>query len=68
MGQVEGEQEGEEVYNDTDLYAYDLNEVQEDEEVVPLERAPSDLEVVAHTKCRLQWSTERDIPSALHYQ
>ena len=38
MGEVEGEQEGEEVHNDTDLYAYDLNEVQEDEEVVPLER------------------------------
>ena len=38
MGEVEGEQESEEVYNDTDLYAYDLNKVQEDEEVVPLKR------------------------------
>ena len=38
MGEVEGEQEGEEMYNDTDLYAYDLNKVQEDEEVVPLKR------------------------------
>ena len=34
--EVEGEQEGEEVYNDIDLYAYDPNEVQEDEEGVPL--------------------------------
>ena len=35
-GEVDGEQEGEEVYNDVNLYAYDPNEVQEDEEGVPL--------------------------------
>ena len=35
-GKVDGEQKGEEVYNDVDLYAYDPNEVQEDEEGVPL--------------------------------
>ena len=35
-GEVEGEQDGEEVYNDADPYAYDPNEVQEDEEGVPL--------------------------------
>ena len=35
-GEVEGEQEGEEVYNDVDPYAYDPNEVQEDEEGMPL--------------------------------
>ena len=35
-GEVEGEQEGEEVYNDADPYAYDPNEIQEDEEDVPL--------------------------------
>ena len=29
-GEVDGEQEGEEVYNDVDLYAYNPNEVQED--------------------------------------
>ena len=29
-GEVDGEQEGEEVYNDVDPYAYDPNEVQED--------------------------------------
>ena len=33
-GEVDGEQEGEEVYNDVDPYAYDPNEVQEDEEGV----------------------------------
>ena len=38
-GEVNGEQEGEEVYNDVDLYAYDPNEVQEDEEGVPLGRS-----------------------------
>ena len=38
-GEVDGEQEGEEVYNDVDLYAYDPNEVQEDEEGVPLGRS-----------------------------
>ena len=36
--EAEGEQEGEEVYNDADPYAYDPNEVQEDEEGVPLGR------------------------------
>ena len=35
-GEVEGEREGEEVYNNADSYAYDPNEVQEDEEGVPL--------------------------------
>ena len=35
-GEVEGEQEGKEVYNDADPYAYDPNEVQEDEEGMPL--------------------------------
>ncbi|XP_023873831.1 uncharacterized protein LOC111986436 [Quercus suber] len=35
-GEVEGEQESEEVYNDVDSYAYDPNEVQEHEEGVPL--------------------------------
>ena len=35
-GKVEGEQKGEEVYNDVDPYAYDPNEVQEDEEGMPL--------------------------------
>ena len=34
--EVKGEQEGEEVYNNADLYAYDPNEVQEDEESMPL--------------------------------
>ena len=38
-GEVDGEQEGEEVYNDADSYAYDPNEVQEDEEGVPLGRS-----------------------------
>ena len=33
-GEAKGEQEGEKVYNDVDLYAYDPNEVQEDEEGV----------------------------------
>ena len=36
QGEVEGEQDDEEVYNDADLYAYNHNEVQEDEEGVPL--------------------------------
>ena len=35
-GEVDGEQESEEVYNDVDLYAYDPNEVQEDKEGMPL--------------------------------
>ena len=35
-GEVEGEQDNEEVYNDVDSYAYDPNEVQEDEEGMPL--------------------------------
>ena len=38
-GEVDGEQEGEEMYNDVDSYAYDPNEVQEDEEGVPLGRS-----------------------------
>ena len=38
-GEVNGEQEGEAVYNDVDLYAYDPDEVQEDEEGVPLGRS-----------------------------
>ena len=35
-GEVDSEQEGEEVYNDADPYAYNPNEVQEDEEGMPL--------------------------------
>jgi len=31
-GEANGEQEGEEVYNGVDPYAYDPNKVQEDEE------------------------------------
>ena len=38
-GEVDGEQEGEEVYNDVDPYAYEPNEVQEDEEGMPLGRS-----------------------------
>ena len=38
-GKVVGEQEGEEVYNDADSYAYDPNEVQEDKEGMPLGRS-----------------------------
>ena len=38
-GEVDGEQEGERVYNDIDLYTYDPNEVQENEEGVPLGRS-----------------------------
>ena len=38
-GEVNDEQEGEEAYNDADLYAYDPNEVDEDEEGVPLGRS-----------------------------
>ena len=38
-GEVDGEQEGEEVYNNVEPYAYDPNEVQEDEEGVPLGRS-----------------------------
>ena len=37
-GEAKGEQENEEVYNDADPYAYNPNEVQEDEEGVPLGR------------------------------
>ena len=37
-GEVNDEQEGEEAYN-ADLYAYDPNEVDEDEEGVPLGRS-----------------------------
>ena len=38
-GEVDGEQEGEGVYNDVDPYAYYPNEVQEAEEGVPLGRS-----------------------------
>ena len=38
-GVAKGEQEGEEVYNDADPYAYDPNGVQEDEEGMPLGRS-----------------------------
>ena len=38
-GEAEDEHEGEEVYNDIDPYAYNPNEVQEDEEGVPLGRS-----------------------------
>ena len=38
-GEVEDDQEGEKEYNDTDPYAYDPNEIQEDEEGVPLGRS-----------------------------
>lgn len=37
-GEAEGEQEGEEVYNVADLYAYNLHEIQGDEEGVLLGR------------------------------
>ena len=37
-GEAKGKREGEEVYNDADPYAYNSNEVQEDEEGVPLGR------------------------------
>ena len=38
-GETKGEQEGEDVYNDADSYAYDLNEVQDDEKDMPLGRS-----------------------------
>ena len=38
-GKVEGEQEGEEVYNDANPYACNPNDVQEDEEGMPLGRS-----------------------------
>ena len=38
-GNTESEQECEEIYNDADPYTYDPNEVQEDEEGVPLGRS-----------------------------
>ena len=38
-GEVKDEQEGEEEYSDVDPYTYDLNEIQEDEEGVPLGRS-----------------------------
>ena len=38
-GEVEGEKEGEEVYNDIDPYASDPNEVQEDEKGMSLGRS-----------------------------
>ena len=38
-GEANSEQEGEEVYNDANPYAYDPNKVQKDEEGVPLGRS-----------------------------
>ena len=38
-GETNGEQEGEEVYNDTDPYASDPNEAQEDEKGMSLGRS-----------------------------
>ena len=38
-GVAKGEQEGEEVYNNANPYAYDPNGVQEDEEGMPLGRS-----------------------------
>ena len=38
-GEAEGEQKGEEEYNDADPYAYEFNKVQEDEECMPLGRS-----------------------------
>ena len=38
-GETNGEQEGEEVCNDTDPYAYDPNKVQEDEKGMSLGRS-----------------------------
>ena len=38
-GKAKGEQEGKKVYNDADPYAYDPNEVQEDEEGMPIRRS-----------------------------
>ena len=38
-GEAEGEQEGKEVYNDADPYAYNPNEVQEDGEGMPIRRS-----------------------------
>ena len=38
-GEAEGEQEGEKVYNDADPYAFDPNDVQKDEESMPLGRS-----------------------------
>ena len=38
-GEAEGEQECKQVYNDVNPYAYDLNEIQDDEEGMPLGRS-----------------------------
>ena len=65
-GEAKGEQEGEKVYNDVDLYAYDPNEVQEDEEGVPLGR----FLVIQRLLLTLRWnkvisgmrSSEHDAP------
>ena len=38
-GEAKGGQEGEELYNDANPYAYDPNEVQENERGVPLGRS-----------------------------
>ena len=38
-GEAKDEQEGEEEYSDANPYAYDPNEIQEDEESVPLGRS-----------------------------
>ena len=38
-GKAKDEQEGEEEYSDVDPYTYDPNEIQEDEEGVPLGRS-----------------------------
>ena len=38
-GEAKGEQEGKEMHNDVDPYAYDPNEVQEDKEGMPLGRS-----------------------------
>ena len=65
-GETNGEQEGEEVCNDTDPCAYDPNEVQEDEEGVPLGR----FLVIQRLLLTLRWnmvisgmrSSEHDAP------
>ena len=38
-GEVKGEQEGKEMHNDADPYAFDPNEVQEDEEGMSIRRS-----------------------------
>ncbi|KAK9985243.1 hypothetical protein SO802_030194 [Lithocarpus litseifolius] len=49
-GEVKGEKKVKEVYNDADPYAYDPNEVPEDEEGVPLRRS-----LVIQSCCLHQW-------------